>query len=60
MAKVSTAELRDQSESADAAVRCAAVLELIAREFYLSYSDARYAARVALSGAHARSAEEVS
>lgn len=48
--------LRDQAESADKAERCEAVVALIAKGFYLAYSDARHAAQLAISGAHARSA----
>lgn len=46
------AELRDKTESADAAERHEAVLTLIAGAHYLAYSDARHAAQLALSGAH--------
>lgn len=46
--------LRDDTEHPDPAVRHRATLELIAMGHYLAYSDARHAARLALSGAHAR------
>lgn len=47
-------DLRDDSESAVAEVRHTATLALIASGHYLSYADAKYAAQLALSGAHAR------
>lgn len=46
--------LRHDAESGNRATRHRATLELIAAGEYLAYSDARYAARLALSGAHAR------
>lgn len=49
-------QLREQSESADEATRVLATLKLIAGCHYLAYSDARHAAKLALSGAHAREA----
>lgn len=46
--------LRHDAESPDAGTRHRATLELIAGGHFLAYSDARHAARLALSGAHAR------
>jgi hypothetical protein len=48
---------RHDTENASAPVRHRAVLELIAAGEYLSYSDAKHAARLALSGAHKRCGE---
>lgn len=47
-------QLRYDAENGHAVTRHRATLELIAAGHYLAYSDAMHAARLALSGAHAR------
>lgn len=50
--------LRGDAESPVAGVRHHATLELIAMGYFMAYGDARHAARLALSGAHATSESE--